>query len=229
MRAALLLAFACGFGCAAVHASGSSPAAASRCEFGALVTETDRAGLNVRQGPSVTAKVLGTLPPVYRNPSLNGYRVKVEVDVVAAQAGWMQIDNAKDNEALTEKPARPMYPGKGWVSGRKLSVKSQAGRGHALPDSRSPVVLSLAEHEAFDADLWVDAGQLLGCSGRWALVEFDSARLPKDVLASLKISNAARAGLPKGRFRAWLNQICGIQETSCSGLVGEEVEQPAPR
>jgi hypothetical protein len=33
----------------------------------------------------------------------------------------------------------------------------------------------------------------------------------------LQVSPVARAGQPKGRFRAWLDQICGIQETTCDG------------
>jgi hypothetical protein len=216
MRTWLLVAVA--FGTA--YVCQAATAGSARCEFGAFVVETDPGGLNVRVGPGPSAKVVGRLPPMRMNPEMNGYKSKIEVDVLAGRNGWFQISNAQDNEELTGKAARAVFRGKGWVSGRKLSVKSQARKGFARPDRRSQVVLSQTDGESFDGDDWVEAGSLVACTGQWALVEFDRSRLSLRSLQFLSVEPVSQSGLPPGRFRAWIDFICGIQETSCSS--GEE-------
>lgn len=190
---------------------------ATQCSFGAFVAETDPAGLNVRAAPNATAKVLGKLPPSFIEPSMN-YGVRVEVQVAGARNGWFLIRNAQDNEMLTDRPARPMYSGEGWVSGSKLTVKSQAEVGRAQPDLKAKTVLRVGDNEAFDNDVMVDAARLTDCQGKWAQVEFTDQRFPASDRSSVKVEPAARAGLPPGRFRAWVNRICANQETSCDGL-----------
>nr|WP_297524355.1 SH3 domain-containing protein [uncultured Roseateles sp.] len=221
---ALLIAAAC---CATfVHSAPTTAAelAASTCNFGAFVAETDPAGLNVRAAPSAAAKILGKLPPTFVEASMN-YGVRVEVEVVGARNGWFLIRNASDNEALTDRPARPMFSGEGWVSGSKLTVKSQADVGRAWPSPKAAAVLRIGDNETFDNDVVVEAGRLADCNGKWAQVEFADLRFPAKDRSSLKIDAAARAGLPPGRFRAWVDRICGIQETSCDGLAAGD---PAP-
>jgi hypothetical protein len=222
MRAFFLLGLISSAACAIEVPPGKTVA----CDFGAFVTETDPAGLNVRNGPGDATKVVGRLPPMYANPGLNGYRVKVEVEVLGSRNGWLRITNAQDNEALTEMAARPMHHGPGWVSGRKLGVKSQASRGYAQPNERSKVVLRQVEGWPFDSDDMVEAGRLVACKGKWALVEFDVGNISATWVETFQIDPMARAGLPKGRFRAWLNRICGIQETTCDGMGDSE---PEPR
>ena len=195
----------------------SSAIKASQCSFGAFVQETDPAGLNVRQTPNLSGKILGTLPPVIESSELDGYKVKVELDILGSNNGWFQIANAQDNTALTGKPARKVFSGSGWVNGRKLTVKSQARKGYARPDVNSPVILSLRDGSGFDNDEIVQAGQLISCHGNWALVEFSRDKLSTDMNKLVVAAPAAQAGLPKGHFRAWVNQICAIQETSCDG------------
>lgn len=205
-------------------ASGFATAAERACDFGAFVAETDPAGLNVRAAPAAGAKVLGKLPPTFVEPS-GGYGVRVEVHVTAARDGWFRIRDAGDNTALTERPARPMFSGEGWVSGSRLTVKSQADVGRARPDPLAPAVLRIGGGETFDGDSVVEAGRLADCAGRWALVEFTERRFPKDDRMTLHVDPSARAGLPAGRFRAWVDRLCGIQETSCDGLA---LPEPAP-
>ncbi len=188
------------------------------CDFGAFVAETDPAGLNVRAAPSPTAKVLGKIPPTFVSPTFNNYGVRVEVEVIGARRGWFLIRNATDNDMLTERPPRPMYAGEGWVSGSKLTVKSQAEVGRAQPDLQAPVVLRIGDNESFDSDLLVEAGRLTDCTGKWAQVEFADQRLRSMDRGSVRVDASARAGLPAGRFRAWVNRICAVQETSCDGL-----------
>jgi len=194
-----------------------SPSAtpAKSCNFGAFVAETDPAGVNVREAPSTAAKVLGKLPPTFVEPTMN-YGVRVEVEITGVREGWFLIRNARDNADLTGRPARPMYGGRGWVSGSKLTVKSQADAGRARPAPAAAVHLRVGDGESFDGDSFIEAGRLSDCQGEWAQVEFTDQRFPAQERAALKVEPAARAGLPPGRFRVWVDRLCGIQETSCS-------------
>jgi hypothetical protein len=193
-----------------------APAGQVACSFGALVNETDPEGLNVRAGPGTSHKVLGTLPPVKLSGDDPPVRAMVEVEVSAGANGWFRIARARDNEMLTDAPPRPMFKGSGWVSGRKLTVKSQATAGRQRPDAKAPAVLSGQDGMSLDGDAFVQNGRLLGCSGKWVLVEYG---LPagSEALSGLEIKPAAKAGAEPGRFRAWVDRICATQETSCDG------------
>jgi hypothetical protein len=193
-----------------------APGGQVACSFGAFVSETDPEGLNVRAGPGTTHKVLGTLPPVKLSSDDPPVRAMVEVEVSAGANGWFRIARARDNEMLTDAAPRPMFKGSGWVSGRKLTVKSQATAGRQRPDAKAAPVLSGQDGMSFDGDAFVQNGRLLGCSGKWVLVEYG---LPADseVLSGLEIKPAAKAGAEVGRFRAWVDRICATQETSCDG------------
>lgn len=193
------------------------PAGETACAFGAFVAETDPAGLNVRAGPGTAHAVLGTLPPIRRSHDDPPIQAMVEVRVIAGREGWFKIADAQDNEALVEGPQRPMFKGTGWVSGRKLTVKSQAGIGRQRPDAKAPAVLIGHDGIVFDSDAFVASGRLAGCSGRWALVEYAPIERDGDGDAGLEVKPAAKAGLAGGRFRAWVDRICALQETSCDG------------
>lgn len=193
------------------------PAGETACAFGAFVAETDPAGLNVRAGPGTGHKVLGSLPPVRSSQDDPPIRAMVEVEVVAGRDGWFKIEGARDNDALIEGPQRPMFKGSGWVSGRKLTVKSQAQVGRARPEAKAPAVVSGRESASFDG--LVDQARLLGCSGRWALVEYGPIEKDAsfDTQTLFEIKPAAKAGAAPGRFRAWVDRLCALQETSCDG------------
>lgn len=195
-----------------------APAGESACAFGAFVAETDPAGLNVRAGPGTGHKVLGTLPPIRHSQDESPIRAMVEVEVVASDNGWFKIQGARDNDALIEGPQRPMFKGSGWVSGRKLTVKSQAAAGRQRPDAAAPVVIGGPDGAGFDSDSFVEHARLLGCKGQWVLVEYGPWPGETGEPSALEIAPAARAGVEKGRMRAWVDRICAIQETSCDGV-----------
>lgn len=203
---------------ARAQSEGVAPAPAGQvaCSFGAFVSETDPAGLNVRAGPGTSHKLLGTLPPLKLSGDDPPVRAMVEVEVSAGANGWFRIVKARDNELLTDAAPRPMFKGSGWVSGRKLTVKSQATAGRQRPDAKAAAVLSGRDGASFDGDAFVQNGRLLGCSGKWVLVEYG---LPADseAMSELTIAPSAKAGAEAGRFRAWVDRICATQETSCDG------------
>lgn len=161
------------------------------CSFTAFVTETDPNGINVRSGPSASFEVVGKLPPVYQSSDQPPVLSMVEVTVEASQNGWFRVRDAHDNELLVDSP-RKMYAGAGWVSGRLLTVKSQAPFGRDVPHIRGETVKLGAL--SFDADSFLRSSRISDCTGKWALAENE-----------------------KYKFRGWLNRLCGIQETSCGG------------
>lgn len=199
----------------------AKPPMRSRCEIGAFVQETDPAGLNVRAAPRVGSAVLGTIVPVFVDPE-QGYRTRAEVDVLASENGWFLIRNARDNPDMSGQPARPMYAGEGWVSGTRLIIKSQSKVGRAAPQRQAPETVRFQDNQSFDSSAMMDSGRLIGCDGKWAHVEFAEATLPAVLREKLRVKAVARLGLPPGRFRAWVDQVCDLQETSCSGLGGDE-------
>lgn len=200
----------------AATAAAEAPAP-GQCEFVAFVDETDPAGLNVRAQPSVNARVVGKLPPVWVDPA-DGAQVRVRTEVIGASKGWFRIRNSADEDQLTERPARPTYAGEGWVSGRKLIVKAQTGAGRIRPDTSAPIGLQLKDERLFDSRDFAKAGTLVDCEGGWVQMEFVDAKIPAEIRSSLDIAPEARTGLPPGRFRLWLDRICGSQETSCDGF-----------
>lgn len=193
----------------------------SQCEIGAFVQESDPAGLNVRAAPNAGAKVLGTLAPIWVDRE-QGYRTRAEVDVIASQGGWFLIRNGRDNPDMTGRAERSMYQGEGWVSGSRLVVKSQSNVGRAKPRHDAPEVTRLRDGGTFDNDAMIDGSRLVGCQGPWAQVEFTDSRLRPSTRQALRVDPSARHGLPSGHFRVWMDKICGVQETSCDGLGGNE-------
>ncbi|QWF17949.1 SH3 domain-containing protein [Lysobacter capsici] len=194
--------------------SAPAPVAQVACAFGAFVNETDPAGLNVRAGPGAAYRVLGTLPPINVSADDPPLRARVEVRVTAGADGWFRIAGAQDNEALLDAAARPMFKGTGWVSGRKLTVKSQAAVGRQRPDAQSPAVLIPKDGIGFDGDAFVDHGRLVACDGKWAQVEY---AIDSELRGNVQIEPAATAGAEAGRVRAWVDRLCAVQETSCDG------------
>jgi hypothetical protein len=193
------------------------PSSQDRCELVAFVNETDPAGLNVRAAPSAQAQKLGTLPPIWVD-RWQVRHVRVRTHVIDAANGWFKIRNSSDEEDLTEQPARPTYQGEGWVSGSKLIVIAQTNIGRLRPDPAAPAAIELDGPFSFDEDTFDGARRLVDCSGRWIQMEFDESKLSEDGRRAFKISPETRKGLPLGRFRFWVNKICGLQETSCDGL-----------
>jgi hypothetical protein len=226
-RHIVFVALSCAFGLLPVPAlsdAGSTGALAqsttkrSVCNVDALVNERDPAGLNVRAAPNAQGKILGKLAPVIDDEKTSTL-ARVEVQILASQDGWFLINGASDNEALTEGlPKRAMYKGKGWVSGKKLTVKSQATIGRAEPSVNASVVFGEPKGNSFDGDVDVDvdAGRLLARKGHWVLIEYV---YPKQHIEQAPTADKNSKGyVAPGHVRGWVNRVCGIQETSCDGL-----------
>jgi hypothetical protein len=201
-------------GASATTAVASNLTTPSTCNFGAFVNETDRAGLNVRQTPNAKGKLVGKLPPNYDGTDVDTL-VHYEVQVLASQNGWFLIKGATENSMHTEKPARPT----GWVSGKKLAIKTQASKARLAPEANAGTAFLVGN--VLDGDSLSKPGHLVACNGKWVLVEYSLSGISKGELSEIKINPAAKQGAPKGHVRGWVNRICAIQETSCDGLGNE--------
>lgn len=166
----------------------------SRCSFTAFVAAPDPEGINLRAGPGFSYGIVGRLPPRGHHAEDKSLPAMVEVEVLDAKDGWFQIRNAKDNVELTGKPARKLHRGYGWISGNKLTVNSQSSIARSQPQSRSRVV---ARDDDGGPLLDIQGGhRLLDCKGGWVKVEFGEA---------------------KARRSGWVDKLCPLQETTCSG------------
>jgi hypothetical protein len=200
-------------------ASSLQPAAEkTSCSFYGFINESDKAGLNVRAGHSLKARILGKIPPAYVGKY--GVESRVEVSVIATRDGWFLISGAGDNETLLQgvKP-RSMYKGKGWISGRKLAVKTQATQARLEPSVKAESAFMVGN--VLDGDSLSRPGQLIGCKGKWALLEYTLDKNDVELIDEIKINPQAKISESPIRIRGWVNKLCGIQETSCSGLKDE--------
>jgi hypothetical protein len=185
-----------------------APAAGIRnlCSFVAMAVDRDPAGLNVRAGPGVSHRVVGTIPPALEAEGGLSSLAGPLVNVLASQDGWFQIEGAREDPELTGRPARPIYHGRGWVSGRMLAVNLQSTRGFERPDAESREVANLVDLQ--NAGIDVVGRRLTGCLGEWAYIVHD-------------LREHATPGAPTVSQPAWYRGICDIFETTCDGLTAD--------
>jgi hypothetical protein len=183
----------------------------SACDIVVFSKETDPGGLNVRAGPSATSKVLGRLPPNTFDKEY-GVMAYLTLRVLASENGWFLIDGIPKDAKIKAHPGIQTYRGRGWVSGKKLTVKSQANQGRDAPSHSAKTIF---KGSTLDGDSDVASAHLIACESKWALVEYAFRKKDGDPPDS---EVEARVNGSQYRLRGWVNRICGVQETSCSGL-----------
>jgi len=187
----------------AAPSSARAQTVSARCAFSGWSSDLDPHGLNVRAGPSPTARIVGTLPPP--EP---GQDIEVDFgatfDVVESRNGWFRIENAR---RWSEEGRGPSTLPSGWISGRYLAFQLQTDKVFAEPDPSSAVVLTS----------WDEGGTLMqfhyryptDCNGEWVR------------LTAIGADGRERQG--------WVRGICGIQETTCDGVQGDLLDEGEAR
>ena len=165
------------------------------CNFSGWSSDPDPRGLNVRAGPSPTARIVGTLPPPER-----GEDVEVDFgatfDVVGSHDGWFLIENAR---RWSQQGRGPSNLPSGWISGRYLAFQLQTDKVFESFDPGSRVILTS----------WEDNGTLM---------QF-GYRQPTECLNEwVRLTVIGRDGREQ---QGWVRGICGIQETTCDGVRGD--------
>ncbi|MBR0825980.1 SH3 domain-containing protein [Bradyrhizobium manausense] len=177
------------------------------CDLGAWSVDKDPKGLNVRAGPSVTARVLGTLPPPYHlkmggaeNTPEGGWLT--EFRIIGFKDGWFLIEGAKppgkdyEDEKRYPRNAPKPYAGRGWVAANKVGASYANGYTRMGGLFTAPFVDAgwrPAQRE-LGGTLDTDGGpkRVLACSGHWGLVESHDG------------------------VRGWWRALCSNQVTNCS-------------
>lgn len=181
---------------AGMSAAGATEAA---CEFRGWSRDPDPAGLNLRAAPSSTAAVVGRLPAPRRE---GDETFAVEMHVVAGRDGWLLVDRAEFAD-YGSAPAKTVFTGRGWVSGRMVGVSVQDERVRRQPDAAAAIIDRPRVSAGGEAEI-LRLERIVGCRGRWIEVEgsFGDA--------------SGEAGRGPGRpTRGWVTGLCGNQVTTC--------------
>lgn len=213
-RLGSMAALALGASCVA-----ASPSSATRDPGGGQRSCTDMigylrdpspAGRAVHARPDARSPVLGRIPPP--SPATDEVRqFAVGFTIEASRGGWLLVSGAGDDPVLTERPARPIYSGRGWIRGEGVGVGLQASQAFARPSHSSAILVRSEEAHGLDGLAGIAA-----CDGAWVL-----GRWPITPTSRIRYEPAAVSSRDPLIVEAWATGICNIQETSCDGLSGD--------
>jgi hypothetical protein len=167
-------------------------------------------GRAVHARPDAASPVLGRVAPPDKDP--NGvYDVAVGFDILASRDGWLLIEGAADDPALTEQPARAMYSGRGWIRSERVGVGLQTSQAFAQPRHSSAMLVQAVEPNSLS-----DVVEIAACDGHWVL-----GRWRPSPPSTVRYEPAAVISADPLTLEAWATGICNIQETSCDGVSGD--------
>lgn len=167
-------------------------------------------GRAVHANPDAASPVLGRVAPPGKGPD-GDYEIAVGFDILASRDGWLMIEGAADDIALTEQPARGMYSGRGWIRSERVGVGLQASQAFAQPRHSSAILI-----RAIEPDSLADLAEIAACDGHWVL-----GRWRPSSPATVRYEPAALISADPLTLEAWATGICNIQETSCDGISGD--------
>jgi hypothetical protein len=164
----------------------------------------------VHARPDPTSPVLGRVAAPDKDP--NGvYDVAVGFDILASSNGWLLIEGAADDTALTERPPRAMYSGRGWIRSERVGVGLQTSQAFAQPRHSSAMLVRAIEPNSLP-----DLVEIAACDGHWVLARWRPSTPP-----TIRYERAAVISAHPLTLEAWATGICNIQETSCDGVSGD--------
>ena len=175
--------------------------------------DPDPPGRAVHAAPDSASPVLGRILPPWTDGQA---RFAVSFEILETENGWLLVDNAGDDEVLTEEPARPMYGGRGWIRGEGVSVGVQASQGFARPNHASPIIVRTGINELD----FISA--IVACDGNWVLARWNTD-LNREY-RRYRYEPEAIVSRDPVILQAWATGICNIQETSCDMAPGDRPE-----
>lgn len=165
-----------------------------KCDFSAYYAapKGERRGTNVHAGPSAASRVVGKLPPPVLDPDRED-EVSADFRVVEARDGWFRIDDVSPTAGDTA-------PESGWIEGRYIGFDLQTDKAFAEPTRGSPVV-AISWEDPKEGIVRFGFRNASQCKGKW-----------------VKLRVTGRDGRERD---GWASGVCGNQDTSCDGVVGE--------
>lgn len=176
------------------------------CNFLVMSQERDPAGLNVRAGPGTQFAVLGTVPPIVDSEGGMTSVAGPQFEVLGSRKGWLYVESIGEEPDFTGKPERPMYKGRGWISGKKVFANVQSTKGFVKPNAHSAPVVNWDDKKWSAVEM--QEQHILECKGEWG--QFQTFYKTVDGSGKTTGSNLS--------VTAWFRGLCGAFETSCDGL-----------
>ncbi len=168
------------------------------------------AGRAVHARPHAASPLLGRIAPPDKDPE-GVHDVAVGFAILASRDGWLLVEGAGDDIVLTERPARPIYSGRGWIRSEQVRVGLQTRQAFARPSHGSAMLVRAVDPASLDNLFGIAA-----CDGNWVL-----GRWRPSPPSSVRYEPAALISTDPLTLEAWATGICNIQETSCDGLSGD--------
>jgi hypothetical protein len=153
-----------------------------QCAAAGRSVDQDPAGLNVRAGPSLNARVLGRLysvlePEAAHHGSNERYGPIFAIREV--RGGWVRITDAAAEVEGFDGEVRRNYTGPGWVAASMVEptiVSMQTGdpgtRGYAAPQASAAVTDPDGLTNVERMHRFGQRARLVGCSGSWVQLDY---------------------------------------------------------
>lgn len=141
------------------------------------------------------------MPPPHEESE--GSKFGVYFKIVESRNGWFRIVEPSRWDRAEDGGNRDLPVG--WVHGRHVSFALQTDKAFERPDPKSPVVATTWRWEKGKngANVGIGFRNPSECRGEWI-----------KVLAT---------GMSGKERPAWVRGICGVQETTCDGVVGDPI------
>jgi hypothetical protein len=152
----------------------------------------------VRAGPAADAAARGRLSAMEPSDA-------VAVKLLGVDRGWFLV---RSDGNSTADPSEAAFAGLGWLQGEALSLRAQDTQGLLAPEHGAAVVMRPERGGTLGSDALFAAGQLTDCRQDAVQLQWSSADVGKVAMRSLRIDARARTGLPRGQWRAWIQQTC---------------------
>jgi hypothetical protein len=201
-------------GTALISSAQAAPALVepTACDASGFSIDQDRGGLNVRDSPSTTGKIVGKLYSV-TDPEFAGELFGPRFAIRDVKAGWVLIANADPTSEEVGGETKNNYTGVGWVSAKKIRGVLYA------QDLASPLAKSYSragtDSKVVDADGLTNAGNMKdefgsyprvdACSGEWLQVTYRQSGFLNSNKKWVKYTAAQRKKRPP--ITAWLHSI----------------------
>ncbi len=187
------------------------------------MTDPDPAGRNVRDAPGTNGRIVGVIPAVSAN--MQDTR-PATFSIIGSRNGWLLIENAGFAEREENEATPTVYSGRGWISGRGMTVNLQTSLGFAQPSHGAPITFDMREAGGVVGSTEIEGFRMrgiAGCSGNWVQVDWEAPGYRG--VSAIGFNRSAVVSEDPLIIRAWSAGVCNNQETTCDGTDGDTPER----